>query len=177
MDKTCRNISSSTIFIDAEGKYRISEQGLVKDISLFDETVLQIYAKDIYLSPEQVRILKNEDKIPIDNTDPFLSDIFSLGSLLVEMIYLENQGDLFKYNADETVVAVNVTGLRERLPYSGSYSHTLLRLISQMIEKKMKNRINLEELQEQIQISYVNKKQFIFGFIFGIFFHLFEFLL
>jgi len=50
--KTCRNISSSTIFIDDEGGYRISEQGLVKGISLFEETVLKIYAKDIYLSPE-----------------------------------------------------------------------------------------------------------------------------
>jgi len=32
-----------------------------------------------------------------------------------------------------------------------------------MIEKKVKNRINLEELSEQLQISYVKKFIFSFG--------------
>lgn len=52
LNKVCRNISSTTIYINSKGNYKISEQCLVKESSLLDEIFLKIFAKDMYLSPQ-----------------------------------------------------------------------------------------------------------------------------
>lgn len=44
-----------------------------------------------------------------------MSDVFSLGVVAIELVYLEDQSDLFKYSGDEEDLGINITGLCERL--------------------------------------------------------------
>lgn len=47
----------------------------------------------MYLSPNELRSLREEDNVPIHN--PYKSDVFAMGVIMLELINLQLQDDLY----------------------------------------------------------------------------------
>ncbi|EWS73954.1 hypothetical protein TTHERM_000439359 (macronuclear) [Tetrahymena thermophila SB210] len=152
IDKVCKNISSSTIFISQEGYYQICEQGIVKENSIFDEITFKQFRKDMYLSPGQMDAIR--EQALHDETNPYLSDIFALGILITEMAYLEEQGDIYKYYGPE--IGIDFEKLIERIQYlQTKYKNKkLIRILINMTAEEQKKRISLDELHEEVERNF-----------------------
>ncbi|KAL4446496.1 hypothetical protein ABPG74_001237 [Tetrahymena malaccensis] len=152
IDKVCKNISSSTIFISQEGYYQICEQGIVKENSIFDEITFKQFRKDMYLSPGQMDAIR--EQALHDETNPYLSDIFALGILVTEMAYLEEQGDIYKYYGPE--IGIDFQKLIERIQYlQTKYKNKkLIRILINMTAEEQKKRISLDELHEEVERNF-----------------------
>ncbi|KAL4472037.1 hypothetical protein ABPG72_007086 [Tetrahymena utriculariae] len=152
IDKVCKNISSSTIFVSQEGYYQICEQGIVKENSIFDEITFKQFRKDMYLSPGQMDAIR--EQALYDETNPYLSDIFALGILVTEMAYLEEQGDIYRYYGPE--IGIDFQKLIERIQYlQTKYKNKkLIRILINMTAEEQKKRISLDELHEEVERNF-----------------------
>lgn len=77
------NLSSSTITLDDEGVIRLYDPLLVKNHPNYSQLLAHKFTNNTYICPELCQSLSQKIKHP--PIDPYLSDIFVLGMIILEI--------------------------------------------------------------------------------------------
>ena len=84
-------VRTSNIYIDNTGRIKIADPGIKGLDSNYDLFCKQV--PGVYLSPNELRSLKEGEKLP--NHNCYKSDVFVMGLVLLELANLETQDDLY----------------------------------------------------------------------------------
>jgi serine/threonine protein kinase len=140
-----RDIKSSNILLSRDLRVKVTDFGLAKVIQQHGpaSTVTQMRAGTLYyMSPEQVKGLKNVD---------FRSDIYSLGMTLYEM--LVGRVPFEKTESDFTIQKQIVDGqIPSPLKFNSSIPKSLVKVITKSIDKDPQRRFqSAEEMRKEIE--------------------------
>lgn len=75
------NVNSSNITLDDEGVIRLYDPHLIKNSPNYTQLLNKSASKNAYICPELCESLKNKNKVP--SADPYLSDVFVLGMVIM----------------------------------------------------------------------------------------------
>ncbi len=141
-----RDIKPSNILLDTDLKVKVTDFGLAKVIRQHgpSSTVTQMRAGTLYyMSPEQVKGLKNVD---------FRSDIYSLGMTLYEMMVGKTPFE--KTDSDFSIQKRIVEGeIPPPTKFNSSIPKPLAKIITKAIDKNpLKRYQSAEEMNQDIQV-------------------------
>ena len=78
---------------------RIYDPHLIKNNPNYSQLFSKSASKNIYICPELCESLKLKRKIP--DTDPYLSDVFVLGMIMLEIGLMEYMNECFSENYED----------------------------------------------------------------------------
>lgn len=95
-------ISSKTILIDNKGSVKVADPYCALEISNYSKMLSKKRPEHIYLSPELCQCLDNTEVTPSGDVDPYRSDVFTFGMVIIETALLKYLDDC--YREDNTKV-------------------------------------------------------------------------
>jgi NIMA (never in mitosis gene a)-related kinase len=133
-----RDIKAGNVFLDSSMNVKLGDFGLSKIMSEHSEYAQTHVGTPYYMSPEQIRDSKYNEK----------SDIWSLGCLLYEMTALHPP---FEATTHKSLSLKICSGKFERLP--AQYSEELQRVVAWMLCVDLNNRPTVDDLLNLPQVS------------------------
>lgn len=97
-----QSISSKTILIDNKGSVKVADPYCALETSNYSKMFSKNRPDHIYLSPELCKSLDNAEITPSGDIDPYKSDVFTFGMVIIEAALLKYLDD--SYREDHTKV-------------------------------------------------------------------------
>ena len=148
------HLSNQSIFLDEIGNVKLMYPDIIKQMPNFAFIIGSNDRLGKYLSPEEIKCLKKKNYD--NNINRFISDVFVLGMILLEIIELKVSNEFFNYHE---CLIYKVLLEKKIAAKHNIYSEDLFNVLRKMLIFDEKKRPNFIELLKYFKEQKIKREQ------------------
>ena len=148
-------LSSESILVDSNGVIKIADPFCAEELPNYDKLLNRRNSEHIYLSPELCESLERAEVTPSPDINPYKSDVFTFGMIILEAALLKYQDDCYR----EENTKVNWETVRFNLEQIGQIYNVEMKEMIKKLVSEVKERPDWLELKQFMKDEGEEKKE------------------